>query len=121
MSGIKPIDLTLFYRKLHDRKRGARTVEQIAKKIFSSRAHVTEVLNGNRSGGQTWRKLARVLTKDELALLGRDKEGNRLPDFPDGGIVPPGASIPVPEGPEPFFVPRETLSHVEHHKSALTA
>jgi hypothetical protein len=115
VSGIKPIDLTRFYRKLHARTRRPRTVAQIAAKIFSSRAHVTEVLNGNRPGGQTWRKLAQVLTAEELALLGRDAQGNKI--FEQGGYVT-GGTFPVPEGPEPFYVPQETLSHVRRKEGA---
>lgn len=98
MSGLKPIALTLFYRKLHARPRPPRTVEQLADKLFSSRAHLTEVLNGHRPGGPTWRKLARVLTPDELRLLGRDEHGAKLPD-----------------------VPQATLSHVERTMHAPAA
>ena len=98
MSGIKPIDLTRFYRKLHA---NGSTVEKLAEKLYSNRAHLTQVLNGTRPGGQTWRKLARVLTTDELALLGRDEHGKKLPS--------------------PAAVPRETLSQVEHSAQPVEA
>lgn len=65
MSGIKPLPSTLLQRKL--RARGS-SLAKIAKKIFSSRAHVTEVINKKRSGGHTWPKLEKVLKPEELAL-----------------------------------------------------
>jgi hypothetical protein len=69
MSGIKALNLTLFHRKL--RARGS-SVSAIAKEIFCGRSHVTQVINGTRSGRHTWPKLERVLRPDELALLGRN-------------------------------------------------
>jgi hypothetical protein len=56
-----------FWRKLHA---SGETAETLATKIFSSRAHVTQVLNGTRSGGQTRRKLIKVLPPKLVELLG---------------------------------------------------
>lgn len=78
MSGIKPIALTHFYRRLHARERGPRTVDALARKLLLNRQHLTEVLNGTRCGRRTWPRLARVLTPDELRLLGRDRRGELL-------------------------------------------
>ena len=70
MSGIKPIDLTRFYRSIHAR---GLDVTLIAKAINCGRSHLSQVLSGKRRGSQTWRKIERsdLLTVDELALLGR--------------------------------------------------
>jgi acetolactate synthase regulatory subunit len=66
MSGIKSGHLTEFYRKL--RARGM-TVSKLARKMMAGRTHLTLVINGDRPGSQTWRKLERVLKTEELALL----------------------------------------------------
>ncbi len=79
MSGIKPIALGNFYRKLHARARRPRTVEQVAARLFLNRQHLTEVINGTRPGPRTWPRLAKLLTPAELALLGRDKTGAIVP------------------------------------------
>ncbi len=64
------------------------TVEKVAEAIYSSRAHVTEVLNNKPGrGGKTRLKLVRFFKqnftfwRDMLAALGWDE---------DGGIVPQG-------------------------------
>jgi hypothetical protein len=40
------------------------TVGRIADTIYSGRAHVTQVLNGSRSGGMTRRKLVKFFRKE---------------------------------------------------------
>jgi transcriptional regulator with XRE-family HTH domain len=58
---------------LHER---GLTVAQLAAAIGSGRAHVTQVLAGVPGrGGQTRRKLARVLSARELGILGWDDAG----------------------------------------------
>lgn len=66
MSGIKEPAMTAFYRKL--RARG-HTITSLADVMMCGRTHLTLVINGDRPGTQTWRKLKRVLTAEELALL----------------------------------------------------
>lgn len=66
MSGMRPIQMTLFLRSL--RARG-KTLSKIADELFIGRSHLSQVVNGRRSGGHTWRKLKKVLTVDELKLL----------------------------------------------------
>lgn len=66
MSGMKPIALTEFLRSL--RARG-KSLSIIAQELHCGRSHLSQVVNGRRSGGHTWRKLATVLTVDELKLL----------------------------------------------------
>lgn len=66
MSGLKPLELTLFYRKL--RARGM-TQQKLADAAMTGRAHLSQVLSGRRPGRRTMRRLLRVLTKDELKLL----------------------------------------------------
>lgn len=68
MSGIKAQALTELHRAL--RAQGE-SVGSIAGRIFSSRAHVSQVLSGRRPGSHTWRKLRRVLTASELELIAR--------------------------------------------------
>lgn len=76
MSGIKDMNLTWFYRALHHRGEDAGT---LAASIVSGRTHVTEVLNGTTDSPRTRRRLARLLTAKELALLGWDENGDIVP------------------------------------------
>lgn len=89
MSGLKPIDLTRFYRSLHAR---GLTITELAESLNCGRSHLSQVLNGSRTGKPTWRKIeaAELLTPEELELLGRS-------------------------------VPRETNPHVEHEPQGVTA
>lgn len=75
MSGIKPMAVTLLRRKLVAR---GSSVSKVADQIFAGRSHVSQVLNGRLPGTQTWRKLERVLTADELALFGRVPRGTNV-------------------------------------------
>jgi len=43
-------------------------VTKVADLVLSGRAHLTQVLGGTRAGTHTWKRLARVLTKDEYDL-----------------------------------------------------
>jgi transcriptional regulator with XRE-family HTH domain len=66
MSGIKPVELTLFYRAL--RARGL-SQAKLADLAMTNRAHLSQVLTGKRPGRHTWRRIARFLEPEELALL----------------------------------------------------
>lgn len=59
-----------FYRLLHGR---GMTTTKLAEAIFSSRPHVTMVLNGTRAQGRkrckTWQRLEPLLTPEEKFLL----------------------------------------------------
>lgn len=76
MSGIQPLHLTHFYRRLRRRGHDAGT---LADKIVSGRTHVTEVINGTKDSPRTRRRLARYLKPEELGLLGWDKHGAVVP------------------------------------------
>lgn len=97
MSGIKDQAMTEFYRKL--RARG-HSVTSLSNMMMCGRSHLTLVINGQRSGKQTWRKLALVLTAEELALLERAK-GEREVVAERGALIDEKVS-------------RETLLRVEH-------
>lgn len=92
MSGIKPIDLSNFYRSIHSRElNGERlTLDVLAAAIFSGPTHLSAVFSGQRPGKPTWRRLEKsgLLIDKEWQLLGR---------------TPP---VPQPN------VPRETNSHM---------
>lgn len=96
MSGIKPINLTEFYRSLA--RRGL-TITDLAESLNCGRSHLSQVFNGARTGKPTWRKIeaAELLTDHELRLLGR---------------LPADASDSVP---------RATNSHVEHQPQQVSA
>ncbi len=98
MSGLKPIEMTLLHRSLAAR---GTSLGKMAGKIFTARSHLSEVVSGNRTGIPTWRRIikARLFTAKELALLGRDKAGHKLPE-----------ASPVPRG---------SNSHVEHQAEAI--
>lgn len=55
-----------FFRALHAR---GETVVNLALKLGCGRAHLTQVLNGTRTGQRTMDKLADVLLPAELAQL----------------------------------------------------
>lgn len=97
MSGIKDQAMTEFYRKL--RARG-HTITSLSDLMMCGRAHLTLVINGRRSGKQTWRKLALVLTAEEMELLQRARGGRDI-------VAERGALIDEK-------VSRETLLPVEH-------
>lgn len=66
MSGLRPIEMDLFFRRLHDRGLDA---GKLAAALNLSRPTVTRVLNGSRRRGHVWRKLLPLLTPEEVALL----------------------------------------------------
>ena len=66
MSGLRPIQMEQFYRRLHNR--GLDTTE-LAKRVNASRPAVTRVLNGARRRGPLWVKLLTHLLPEEVALL----------------------------------------------------
>lgn len=74
----KTAEMRKFYRVLHDR---GMTVEKLAESIFSSRSHVTMVLNGSRakfgSRHKTWKRLEPLLTQEEKSLLEQGSAWNR--------------------------------------------
>lgn len=59
-------DCEKFFRLLHRR---GESVVNLALKLGCGRAHLTQVLNGTRTGGRTLELLPAVLTTEELALL----------------------------------------------------
>lgn len=63
---IKHPSLTQFYRLLHSR---GESVNTLADKIVSGRAHVTQVLNGSRKSIRTQKRLNPLLTDEEKSLL----------------------------------------------------
>ena len=66
MSGLKPIQLTEFYRQLHGRGQDTTT---LAKLTGLARPTVSRILNGARRRGPSWAKIARHLTPAEIKLL----------------------------------------------------
>lgn len=122
MSGIKDQAMTEFYRKL--RARG-HTVTSLADLMMCGRTHLTLVINGRRSGKQTWRKLALVLTAEEMALLEKVKAERK--SAPIGGTytltLAGRTSAPIAfdasarvaaDVVDSLKVSRETLLRVEH-------
>lgn len=97
MSGIKEAAMTEFYRKL--RARG-HSVTSLSNVMMCGRVHLTLVINGRRSGKQTWRKLELVLTAEEMALLEKAK-AERAVVAERGDLIDGKVS-------------RETLLRVEH-------
>lgn len=73
MHGMKPMELSAFFRRLHGR---GETVTTLAEKMQTNRAHLTQVLNGSRArylpNGKptgTWKRLIDHLDIEERALL----------------------------------------------------
>lgn len=66
MSGLKPFEITQFYRRLHDR---GLNVGVLAERLGRSSGTVSRVINGSRRRGPLWKRLARHLTDDEIRLL----------------------------------------------------
>ena len=64
-------------------KRGL-TVVKLAEMTFSGRSHLTNVLNGRRAGRLTWKRLARVLSKEEYELAWGFAEAERAGFGGDG-------------------------------------
>lgn len=65
------------YRSLHAR---GETTSSLAAKILSSHGHVSMTLNNTPGrGALTRRKLARLLTAEELKCVGWDSTGNIVP------------------------------------------
>lgn len=86
----------LLHRLLHARGENTTT---LAAKICSSRTHVGQVLNNDPGrGGQTRRKLAPLLTPEELALAGWDQAGNLLSSVPHGTTSHPEIHIQTAPG-----------------------
>lgn len=62
--------LSAFYRWLHARPAGCpRTQDELAYQVMTNRAHLSQVLSGQRRGKHTWRRLVRELPDDGLLLL----------------------------------------------------
>lgn len=66
MRRLRHPDCEAFFRALHAR---GESVVNLALKLGCGRAHLTQVLNGTRTGLRTMDKLAEVLTTAELAQL----------------------------------------------------
>jgi transcriptional regulator with XRE-family HTH domain len=66
MSGIKPLELNQFYRKLHAR---GMTTTKLAELVGRARPTLSRVLNGYRRRGPVWLRIRQHLTPDEIALL----------------------------------------------------
>lgn len=66
MRRIRHPDCERFFKLLHGR---GESVVNLALKLVCGRAHLTQVLNGTRTGRRTVEKLAGVLTEPEWALL----------------------------------------------------
>lgn len=96
MSGLQPLNRLHFYRRLRRRRL---TAAKLAAKIVSGRTYVTEVINGTKESARTWHRLARYLKPEELALLGRDSNGDLVPQ-----------EIPGFPLAAPVIVPRSTKS-----------
>lgn len=45
------------------------TQTRLADEVITNRAHLNQVLTGARSGGQTWRRIVKVLPMDGVLLL----------------------------------------------------
>jgi hypothetical protein len=70
--------LEKFKAMLRDR---GMTIDRLARQATrqeGSRAHVSQVLSGKRSGKSTWPFLVDMLTHDELVVLGRDSRGQAV-------------------------------------------
>jgi len=57
-----------FYKALHGR---GMTGTTLAAAIGCGRAHLTQVINGTRPGGHTWKKLLLAITEEEAKALNR--------------------------------------------------
>lgn len=66
MSGLKPPELSAFYRSLHARGYNCDT---LAAKVGVGRASLSRVLNGSRRRGPIWNRVVAHLTPEELKLL----------------------------------------------------
>lgn len=66
MAGLKDPHLAQAYRLLHARGESTTT---LAAKAFTSRAHVSQVLNGQQRRGRSWERIKAHLTPEEIALL----------------------------------------------------
>src|SRR6185437_8383075 len=66
MSGLRPVELDQFYRRLHDR--GLSTTA-LALQVGRNACTVSRVLNGSRRKGPLWRRLSALLTIEEKQLL----------------------------------------------------
>lgn len=75
-----------FFESIH--KRGL-NLTMLAKAAGCGRVHLTEVLNGKRSGVRTWPKLRDVLTAEELEMAeehaGRSADMKSRNDKRSGG------------------------------------
>jgi hypothetical protein len=66
MSGLKPPEMSAFYRKIQAR---GLTTEILANQLSVTRPALCRVLNGSRRRGFIWKKVTELLTPEELALL----------------------------------------------------
>jgi hypothetical protein len=81
MSGVKPVELTRFLgwlrtwaevEQLYDPPGSPELgpMELLAERVMTSRAHLSQVLNGRRCGRHTWRRIQKVLGETEgMSLL----------------------------------------------------
>jgi DNA transposition AAA+ family ATPase len=66
MSGLKPPQLTDFYRSLD--RRGV-TTDSLAKELNISRPTLCRIFNGGRRRNWQWEKVKALLTAEEVKLL----------------------------------------------------
>lgn len=68
-----------FHRWLRDPENTFKPVNQaeLAELIMTNRAHLSQVLNGKRPGGHTWRRLVKVLPEAGLSLLRQSSAWNK--------------------------------------------
>lgn len=66
MSGMKPPEMSQFYRLLHER---GLTTDALAEQVNVGRPTLCRVLNGARRRGPVWRRVVKLLTEEEITLL----------------------------------------------------
>lgn len=66
MSGLRPFEMTQFYRRLAER--GLCTAD-LAAQVGVTRQALCRVLNGARRRGAIWKRVAALLTPEERHLL----------------------------------------------------
>ena len=66
MAGLTPHALYLFRRSL--RARGS-SMAELAERIGRGRSHLSQVIQGRRTGGYTWARIRSAVTPEEWELL----------------------------------------------------
>lgn len=66
MSGLRPVELDQFYRRLHDRDL---STVALAKLVGRNACTVSRVLNGSRRKGPVWARIKEHLLPEEIELL----------------------------------------------------